>query len=186
MSVIEQTGQSWFGKVQSVSFVRKAGYLVSDKRVTRSQPPPLFLLSGDVPRFSDQPKVYGREEEASSRMYDDGCPNENSTVDDATGYSREEEETLEEGAFSEEGKLYPVANAVSYGSSTAHFRCTACVEPEAGFFQGDLEKGESSCDSMLGERSAIEDGSSDPYLETDCDGPPTHVASKKTSGCVRL
>lgn len=76
--------------------------MVSDKRVTCSQPPSLFLLPGDVPRFSDQPKVYGREEEASSRMYDDGCPNENSTVDEATGCSKDEDETLEEEAHSEE------------------------------------------------------------------------------------
>lgn len=42
-----------------------------------------------------------------------------------------------------------------------------------------------SHDSMLGERSAIEDGFSPPYLETDCDRPPTHVASDKASACVR-
>jgi hypothetical protein len=35
-------------------------------------------------------------------MYDDGCPNENPTVDDATGYSKDEDETLEEEAQSEE------------------------------------------------------------------------------------
>ena len=102
MSVIEQTGQPWFGRFQSVSFVRKAGYMVSEKRLTCSPTPPLFLFSGDVPRFSDQPKVYGRKEKASSQMYDNGSPNENPTVDDATGYSKEEEEALEEGAHSEE------------------------------------------------------------------------------------
>jgi len=35
-------------------------------------------------------------------MYDDGCPNENSTVDEATGCSKDEDETLEEEAHSEE------------------------------------------------------------------------------------
>jgi hypothetical protein len=34
-------------------------------------------------------------------MYDEGCPNENQSVDDATGYSKEEEETLEEEPLSE-------------------------------------------------------------------------------------
>jgi hypothetical protein len=73
--------------------------MVPDK-VMCSPPPPLLHFSFDVPRFSDQLK--GREEEASSRMYDDGCPNENPTVDDATGYSKDEDETLEEEAQSEE------------------------------------------------------------------------------------
>jgi hypothetical protein len=81
--------------------------MVSEKRVTCSPPPPLFLFSGDVLRFSDQPKVYGRKEKASSRMYDNGCPNENPTVDDATGYSKEEEEALEEEARSEEDEAVP-------------------------------------------------------------------------------
>jgi hypothetical protein len=75
--------------------------MVRDK-VTCFLPPPLFHFSGDVPRFSDQLKVYGREEEASSRMCDDGCPNENSTVDGALGYSKDEGEALEEEAHSEE------------------------------------------------------------------------------------
>ena len=57
--------------------------MTSDKRVT-FPPPPLFLYPGDVPRFSDQPKVH--------RPDDEGCPNENPSVDDATGYSKEEEE----------------------------------------------------------------------------------------------
>ena len=93
MSVIEQTGQPWLGKVQSVSFVRKAGYMVSEKRVMCSPPPPLFFFSGDdVPRFSDQPKVHRPDDEGSSRMGDEGCHNEKPSVEDATGYSKEEEE----------------------------------------------------------------------------------------------
>src|SRR6266513_346562 len=40
--VIEQTGQPWFGKVQVVSFVRKAGYMASDKRFTF--PPPSRMV----------------------------------------------------------------------------------------------------------------------------------------------
>jgi hypothetical protein len=64
--------------------------MVSDKRVPF--PSPRFIFSGDVPRFSDQPKVHRPNDEGSSRMGDEGCPNENPSVDDATGYSKEEEE----------------------------------------------------------------------------------------------
>jgi hypothetical protein len=35
-------------------------------------------------------------------MGDEGCPNENPSVDDATGYSKGEEEAPEEEALSEE------------------------------------------------------------------------------------
>lgn len=65
--------------------------MVSEKRVTYS-PPPLFLFSGDVSRCSDQPKVHRPDDEGSSRMGDEGCPNQSPSVDDATGYSKEEEE----------------------------------------------------------------------------------------------
>jgi hypothetical protein len=63
--------------------------MASDKRVTfpRSS---LLLFSGDVPRFSDPPKVRRPDDEGSSG--DEGCPDENTSVDDATGYSKEEEE----------------------------------------------------------------------------------------------
>ena len=91
MSVIEQTGQPWFGKVQSVSFARKAGYMTPDKRVT-FPPTALFLFSGNVPQFSDQSKVHRPYNEDSSRMGNEGCPNESPSVDGATGYSKEEEE----------------------------------------------------------------------------------------------
>jgi len=62
----------------------------ADKRVGLL-PQPLVLVSGDVPRFSDQPKVHRLNDDSSSRMNDDGCPNENPSVEDATGYSNEEE-----------------------------------------------------------------------------------------------
>ena len=65
--------------------------MVSEKRVT-CFPPSLSLFSGDVPQFSDQPRVHCPDYEGSSRMGDEGCPNENPSVDDATGYSKEEEE----------------------------------------------------------------------------------------------
>lgn len=54
--------------------------------------PPLALVAGDIPRFSDQPKVHRPNHENSSEMNDEGCPNESPSVDDATGYSQEEEE----------------------------------------------------------------------------------------------
>jgi hypothetical protein len=55
-------------------------------------PPPLVLVSRDVPRVSDQLKGRRPNDESSSRMSDEGCPNESLSVDDATGYSQEEEE----------------------------------------------------------------------------------------------
>ncbi len=69
--------------------------MVSDKGVP-FPPPPLFVVSGDVPRFSDQPKVHRPKDEGSSRMIEEGCPNENPSIDDATGYSKGEEEVLSE------------------------------------------------------------------------------------------
>jgi hypothetical protein len=58
--------------------------MVSAKRVPCSPPPPLFFVSGDVPRFSDQLNVL--------HPGDEGNPNEDPSGDDATGYSKEEEE----------------------------------------------------------------------------------------------
>jgi len=43
-------------------------------------------------RFPDQPKVLSPNDDGSLRMGDEGCPNESPRVDDATGYSKEEEE----------------------------------------------------------------------------------------------
>ena len=65
--------------------------MVSKKRVPFARSA-LFLVPGNVARFPDQPKIHGPNDDASSRMGDEGCPNESSSVDDATGYSREEEE----------------------------------------------------------------------------------------------
>lgn len=65
--------------------------MVSEKSVPFAPSLP-FLVPGDVTRFPYQPKVHRRQDEGSSRMGDEGCPNESSSVDDATGYSREEEE----------------------------------------------------------------------------------------------
>ena len=53
--------------------------------------PPAVLAMGDIVRFP-KPKVGYPNDDGSSRMSDEGCPNESSSVDDATGYSREEEE----------------------------------------------------------------------------------------------
>jgi hypothetical protein len=46
--------------------------------------------------ISEQPKVRDLDNVGSARMRDDGCPNEPSGEDDATGYSDEEEEMLSE------------------------------------------------------------------------------------------
>jgi hypothetical protein len=54
--------------------------------------PPLVLVASDIPQFSDQQKVHRPNGESSSQMNDEGCPNESPSVDDATGYSQEEEE----------------------------------------------------------------------------------------------
>jgi len=59
--------------------------------VSHSAPPSsLFLVSRDVAQFPDQPKVHSSQDGGSSRMGDEGCPNESPSVEDATGYSREE------------------------------------------------------------------------------------------------
>jgi hypothetical protein len=54
-------------------------------------PPPLVVIAHDITRFPVQPEVHSSSDEASSRMGDEGCPNESPSVEDATGYSREEE-----------------------------------------------------------------------------------------------
>jgi len=65
--------------------------MVSDRKASYPSLPTV-LVSGDRARFPDQPKIHGPNDEASSRIGDEGCPNESQSVDDATGYSREEEE----------------------------------------------------------------------------------------------
>lgn len=70
--------------------------MVYGKSGTWWPPTPLFLFSGHDPRLSDGSKVQ-RPDDEGSRMGDEGCPNESPSVEDATGYSQEEEK-----AFSEE------------------------------------------------------------------------------------
>jgi hypothetical protein len=54
---------------------------------------PVFRVLGDGAPFLNRPKVYrSNDDEGSSRMDDEGCPNESPSVDDATGYSKAEEE----------------------------------------------------------------------------------------------
>jgi hypothetical protein len=65
--------------------------MVSEKRIPFAPPSP-FLVPGDVTRFPNHPKIYRPSDEGSSRMGEEGCLNESPSVDDATGYSREEEE----------------------------------------------------------------------------------------------
>jgi len=65
--------------------------MVSDRRIPFSSLASV-LASGNVPRFPDEPKILSPNDEGSLRMGDEGCPNESQSVDDATGYSKEEEE----------------------------------------------------------------------------------------------
>src|SRR4029453_11995135 len=75
---------------------------------------------------------------------------------------------------------------VGYGLSIVHFLLYGlCREPAARALQRDFEKEDRANDSILGEHSAIENGSSDHYLETDCDRSPAPVASETTSRCAR-
>jgi hypothetical protein len=64
--------------------------MFSDRRLPFSSLAPV-LASSHVAPFPDQPKVLSRKDEGSARMSDEGCPNESPSVDDATGYSKEEE-----------------------------------------------------------------------------------------------
>ena len=64
--------------------------MISDRRLPFSSLPPV-LDWGDVARFPGQPEILGRNDEGSLRMGDEGCPNESPGVDDATGYSKEQE-----------------------------------------------------------------------------------------------
>jgi hypothetical protein len=64
--------------------------MISDRRLPFSSLAP-SLTSGHVARFPDQPKVLSPNDEGSSRMGDEGCPNESQSVDDTTRYSKEEE-----------------------------------------------------------------------------------------------
>jgi hypothetical protein len=52
---------------------------------------PLIVISGDVARSLD-PKVLYPNDEGSTRMGDEGCPNEGQRLENAIGYSREEKE----------------------------------------------------------------------------------------------
>ena len=65
--------------------------MLSGRRFPFPCPSPA-LAADDVARFPDEPKVLGPNDEGSLRMGDEGCPNESQNVDDATGYSKEEED----------------------------------------------------------------------------------------------
>ena len=66
--------------------------MISDIRHSFTMPP-LFVVSGDIVRFPNGREVHGsNDDKGSSQMGDEGCPNENQSVNDATGYSKEEEE----------------------------------------------------------------------------------------------
>jgi hypothetical protein len=86
---IDQIGQARIDKIELGSWVRKDRHMFSARRLQfkgRSR------ADGDVARFPDEPKVLSQNDDGSLRMGDEGCPNESPSVDDATGYSKEEEE----------------------------------------------------------------------------------------------
>ena len=66
--------------------------MISDRRLPFSSLP--YVLASDAMSldFPTSPKVLVPNDEGSSRMGDEGCPNESPSVDDATGYLKEEEE----------------------------------------------------------------------------------------------
>ncbi|PYY11583.1 MAG: hypothetical protein DMG69_03600 [Acidobacteria bacterium] len=102
MSDIEQTAQSCLGNVESVVVRAKGLAMISETNVTLRPIQDMSFGLGDAPQAPRRHSAY--EEEASSRMDDEGCPNESPSVDDATGYSQEEEDALEKEALSEEGE----------------------------------------------------------------------------------
>ena len=77
-------------RLDNVSATR---YMVSARKVpSRATPAPVL---GEVARFPVQPKVQSATDEASSRMGDEGCPNESPSVEDVTGYSRERRKLMQ-------------------------------------------------------------------------------------------
>jgi hypothetical protein len=74
-------------------------------------PPHLFLVSGDVPRFSDQPKVHCPKDEGSSGMSDEGCPNETQAQMMLLGTPKGRKKLS-----LRRRKLHLVGSAVDYGS----------------------------------------------------------------------
>jgi hypothetical protein len=86
---IDQIGHEWIDNLELGSWVRKDCHMFSARRLRFKG---LSRAAGDVARFPDEPKVLSPKDDGSSRMSDEGCPNESPTVDDATGYSKEEEE----------------------------------------------------------------------------------------------
>jgi len=58
-----------------------------------SSPPPLDSALRELAQFPDQLRLgVPGDTGSSSRMGDEGCPYERSSVEDATGYSNEEQE----------------------------------------------------------------------------------------------
>lgn len=66
--------------------------MIPNRRSPSSLLFPPVLASDHVAQFPDRLRVLVSNDEGSLRMGNEGCPNESQSVDDATGYSREEEE----------------------------------------------------------------------------------------------
>lgn len=90
-SIFDQTRGTLAGNVDVSITHSESCHMICRKNIPLASLP-LVLFSADVLRFPDRPKVLGPNDEGSSRMSDEGCPNEGPSVDDATAYSKEEEE----------------------------------------------------------------------------------------------
>jgi hypothetical protein len=96
VSVIEQNAQRCLGNVYLGRFVSKGDCMVLGKIVPFS---PLLSSLPDKASRCSEPKALSADDDGSSRMGDDGCPNEQ-PGDDTTGYSEEEQDVLSEEANS--------------------------------------------------------------------------------------
>jgi len=96
VSVIEQNAQRCLGNVYLGRLVSKANCMVLGKIVPF--PSLLSSLPDKAPRCFE-PKALLADDDSSSQMGDDGCPNEQ-PGDDTTGYSEEEDDALSEEAES--------------------------------------------------------------------------------------
>jgi hypothetical protein len=86
---IDQIGQVRIDKLQSASLVPKGSPYGSPAEDFHFHVRSLqAVMSRDFPMSPS----FSPNDEASLRMTDEGCPNESPSVDDATWYSKEEEE----------------------------------------------------------------------------------------------
>jgi len=63
-------------------------------------PLPICHFSGEDPQLSNRPEVHHLNDERT-QMGDEGCPNDNPSSDDTTGYSQGEDEAFAQETFPE-------------------------------------------------------------------------------------